>query len=79
MMPMLMNLQTETIQEELVLQASELMCLFELKGYECEMIKNINHTVYIFKTNNNPHIDYTNSYHPNWTVIRNKNPHVDWL
>jgi hypothetical protein len=74
-----MNLKLEAVQEELVLQVPELMCLFELKGYECEMIRNVKNTVYIFKTNNSPHIDYTHSYHPNWTVIRNKNPNIDWL
>ena len=74
-----MNLKLETVQEELVLQVPELMCLFELKGYECEMVRNIKHTLYIFKTDNHPHIDYTQSYQPNWTVIRNKNPNVDWL
>jgi hypothetical protein len=73
-----MKLKLETVQEELVLQVPELMCLFEMKGYECKMIKNSKHTVYIFKTDNNLHIDYTQSYHPNWTVIRN-NPNVDWL
>jgi hypothetical protein len=74
-----MNLKPEAAREELVLQVPELMCLFELKGYECEMIKNIKYTLYIFKTDNQPYIDYTRSYQPNWTVIRNKNPNVDWL
>lgn len=73
-----MNLKLEAVQEELVLQVPELMCLFEMKGYECEIVKNVTHTMYIFKTNRHSHIDYTRSYHPNWTVIRN-NPNVDWL
>ena len=74
-----MNLRLEMQQEELILQVSELMCLFELKGYECEEVKNIKHTVYTFKTDNRHHTAYTNSSNPNWTIIRNKNPNVDWL
>lgn len=72
-----MNRTIKTTAEPLVLQVSELMCLFEAKGYNCEEIKNLKDTVYIFKAERHEYIDYNLQPNPNWQVVRS--PGVDWL
>lgn len=74
-----MNLVLEQTQENHILQVSTLMCLFELKGYECEEQKNITTTVYKFKSDPHLHVDYSKEKNPNWKVIKTASPGVDWL
>jgi len=75
-----MNLSVQTTTQTELLQVPELMCLFELKGYECQEIKNINDTVYIFKASRQEHVDYNLHPNPNWQIIRSQlSPGVDWL
>ena len=69
----------ETIQETYLLEVSTLMCLFELKGYECEELKRTTDTVYVFKADKHPHVEYTKDKNPNWNVIKTNSPGVDWL
>lgn len=75
-----MNLSAQLIEEQAMLHESALVSLFEAKGYQCEEIKNPHSTMYLFKADGIPHIDYTKEPNPNWQVIRStSNPAVDWL
>lgn len=62
-----MNYQAETPEKQTV-HVSNLLCLFESKGYECEEIRNQKETLYIFKIDK-PYRDYVKEPNPNWLVI----------
>ena len=72
-----MNQKIQSKEESLSLQVSELVCLFESKGYECREEKNVTNTLYIFKADRHSYIDYNLHPNPNWQVVRS--PNADWL
>lgn len=74
-----MNLSIQPTEDDVLLHASCLISLFEAKGYTCEQVNNLDHTMYLFKADSHPHIDYTKDPNPNWQIIRSSNPGIDWL
>ena len=72
-----MNQEFQPTEESLLLQVSELVCLFESKGYECREEKSVKDTLYIFKADRHSYVDYNLNPNPNWQVVRS--PNADWL